>query len=189
MQKPEVRRLAEKIGLPNFAKKDSTGICFIGERPFRDFLERYLPKQPGPMMTPEGKVVGEHQGLSYYTIGQRQGLMIGGHRDFGPEPWFVAGKDLASNTLIVVQGHDHPLLLKSTLCAGQLTWIAGEAPDPARPYTAKTRYRQQDAPCRIAYREDGSMEVTFESPQWAVTPGQSVVLYDGEVCLGGGIIT
>ncbi len=188
LQKPEVRQLAEKIGLPNFAKKDSTGICFIGERPFREFLERYLPKNPGPMQTAEGKLVGEHQGLSYYTIGQRQGLMIGGQKGFGDEPWFVAGKDMASNTLIVVQGHDHPLLQKPSLAAGQLSWIAEEAPDPAKPYTAKTRYRQQDAPCRIAYLEDGSMRVEFDAPQWAVTPGQSVVLYDGEACLGGGII-
>ena len=188
LQKPEVRKLAEQIGLPNFAKKDSTGICFIGERPFREFLERYLPKQPGPMQTPEGKVVGEHQGLSYYTIGQRQGLMIGGHKDFSADPWFVAGKDMVSNTLIVVQGHDHPLLQNPTLTAGQLSWIAEEAPDPDKPYTAKTRYRQQDAPCRIAYLDDGSLRVDFDAPQWAVTPGQSVVLYDGEVCLGGGII-
>jgi tRNA-specific 2-thiouridylase len=188
MQKPEVRKLAEQIGLPNFAKKDSTGICFIGERPFREFLERYLPKTPGPMQTPEGKVVGEHQGLAYYTIGQRQGLMIGGQKDFSTEPWFVAGKDMASNTLIVVQGHDHPLLQMSSLTAGQLSWIAEEAPDPGKPYTAKTRYRQQDAPCRIAYLEDGSMQVNFDTPQWAVTPGQSVVLYDGEACLGGGIL-
>ena len=184
LQKPEVRQLAEKIGLPNFAKKDSTGICFIGERPFREFLERYLPKQPGPMRTPEGKLIGEHQGLSYYTIGQRQGLMIGGPG----EPWFVAGKDMASNTLIVVQGHDHPLLQSLTLTAGQLSWIAEAAPDPGKPYSAKTRYRQQDAPCRIAYQEGGTMQIDFDTPQWAVTPGQSVVLYDGEVCMGGGII-
>ncbi|MGD9788991.1 MAG: tRNA 2-thiouridine(34) synthase MnmA [Sulfuricellaceae bacterium] len=188
MQKPEVRRLAEQIGLPNFAKKDSTGICFIGERPFREFLERYLPKKPGPMQTPEGKLVGQHQGLSYYTLGQRQGLMIGGQKDFGDEPWFVAGKDMASNTLIVVQGHDHPLLQSLSLTASQLSWIAETAPDPGKAYTAKTRYRQQDAPCRITYLEDGSMQVDFDTPQWAVTPGQSVVLYDGEVCLGGGII-
>jgi tRNA-specific 2-thiouridylase len=184
LQKPEVRKLAEKIGLPNFAKKDSTGICFIGERNFREFLERYLPKHPGPMRTPEGVVVGEHQGLMYYTIGQRQGLMIGGPG----EPWFVAGKDMASNTLIVVQGHDHPLLQTSTLNAEQLSWIAEEAPNPDKPYSAKTRYRQQDAPCRISFLEDGTLRVDFDSPQWAATPGQSVVLYDGEVCLGGGII-
>jgi tRNA-specific 2-thiouridylase len=184
MQKPEVRKLAEKIGLPNFAKKDSTGICFIGERNFREFLERYLPKKPGPMRTPEGEVVGEHQGLMYYTIGQRQGLMIGGPG----EPWFVAGKDMASNTLTVVQGHDHPLLQTNTLKADQLSWISGEMPTSDKSYSAKTRYRQQDAPCRIAYLEDGTMQVNFDAPQWAVTPGQSVVLYDGEVCLGGGII-
>ena len=184
LQKPEVRKLAEKIGLPNFAKKDSTGICFIGERNFREFLERYLPKKPGPMQTPEGKVIGEHQGLSYYTIGQRQGLMIGGPG----EPWFVAGKDMVTNTLIVVQGHDHPQLQTPTLSAGQLSWISEEAPDPDKSYTAKPRYRQQDAPCRIAWLGNGTMRFDFDAPQWAVTPGQSVVLYDGEACLGGGII-
>ena len=188
LQKPEVRKLAERIGLPNFAKKDSTGICFIGERNFREFLERYLPKHPGPMKTPEGKLIGEHQGLMYYTLGQRQGLMIGGLKDGSSDPWFVAGKDMASNTLVVVQGHDHPLLQAGSLQAGQLSWIAEEAPDPDRPYTAKTRYRQQDAPCRIAFPEDGTMQVEFDTPQWAVTPGQSVVLYDSETCLGGGII-
>ncbi len=184
IQKPEVRRLAETIGLPNFAKKDSTGICFIGERPFREFLQRYLPKQPGPMQTPEGRVVGEHQGLMYYTLGQRQGLCIGGPG----EPWFVAGKDLTANILTVVQGHDHPLLYRSSLEAFDLSWVAEQAPDSARPYSAKTRYRQTDASCRIRLGENRGLEVTFDAPQWAVTPGQSVVLYDGSTCLGGGII-
>ena len=189
MPKTEVRRIAHEIGLPNAAKKDSTGICFIGERPFRAFLEQYLPKQPGLMQTPEGRVVGEHQGLMYYTLGQRQGLGIGGQKDGGVEPWFVAAKDLSTNTLVVVQGHDHPLLLNKTLNACQLSWISGAAPDPERAYAAKTRYRQNDAPCRVLTLYDDTLVLEFDAPQWAVTPGQSVVLYDGDVCLGGGIIT
>ncbi len=189
LPKPEVRRIAARIGLPNAQKKDSTGICFIGERNFREFLERYLPRDPGEMQTPDGRVVGRHQGLMYYTLGQRQGLGIGGQRDGSAEPWFVAAKEMATNTLIVVQGHDHPLLLRSTLAAGQLSWIAGVAPDPDRPYTAKTRYRQTDAACRITKLDAGAFELAFDTPQWAVTPGQSVVLYDGEVCLGGGVIS
>ncbi len=189
LPKPEVRKLAEKIGLPNAKKKDSTGICFIGERNFREFLERYLPRDPGEMRTPEGRVVGTHQGLMYYTLGQRQGLGIGGQKEGDGEPWFVACKDMGSNTLIVVQGHDHPLLQRNSLGAGQLTWISGEAPDPERAYTAKTRYRQTDAACHISTLYDDTLELVFDAPQWAVTPGQSVVLYDGEVCLGGGIIT
>jgi len=189
LPKPEVREIAARIGLPNAAKKDSTGICFIGERNFREFLERYLPRDPGEMRTPEGKRVGQHQGLMYYTLGQRQGLGIGGQKDGNDDPWFVAAKDMASNTLIVVQGHEHPLLKRSSLGAGQLSWISGEAPDPERTYTAKTRYRQTDAACRIATLVDDTLELVFDAPQWAVTPGQSVVLYDGEVCLGGGIIT
>ena len=189
LPKPEVRQIAEKIGLPNAAKKDSTGICFIGERNFRDFLERYLPRNPGDMRTPEGTCVGQHQGLMYYTLGQRQGLGIGGQKDGSTEPWFVAAKDMSTNTLIVVQGHEHPLLLRSSLDAGQLNWISGVAPDPERAYTAKTRYRQTDAACRITTLLDNTLQLVFDTPQWAVTPGQSVVLYDGEVCLGGGIIT
>jgi tRNA-specific 2-thiouridylase len=124
----------------------------------------------------------------YYTLGQRQGLGIGGQKDGNTEAWFVAAKDMATNTLIVVQGHGHPLLLRSSLAAGQLNWISGVAPDPHKPYTAKTRYRQADAPCRITRLDDDTLELVFDTPQWAVTPGQSVVLYDGEVCLGGGII-
>ncbi len=184
MQKPEVRRLAKKIGLPNFAKKDSTGICFIGERPFREFLQRYLPRQPGPMQTPDGRIVGEHQGLMFYTLGQRQGLCIGGPG----EPWFVAGKDMATNSLTVVQGHNHPLLFRSSLRALDLSWVAGQAPDLTRSHSAKTRYRQTDAPCRIHLNEEGELGVTFDAPQWAITPGQSFVVYEGPICLGGGII-
>ncbi|MBB5191114.1 tRNA-specific 2-thiouridylase [Silvimonas terrae] len=182
LQKTEVRAIAEQIALPNARKKDSTGICFIGERPFREFLNRYLPKVPGLMVTPEGRKVGEHMGLMYYTIGQRQGLGIGGEG----LPWFVAGKDMEKNELIVVQGHDHPLLLKNDLVALDCSWILGETPAPGR-YTAKTRYRQQDAACTLAVI-DGGVKLTFDEPQWAMTPGQSMVLYDGDVCMGGGII-
>ncbi|MFC4159696.1 tRNA 2-thiouridine(34) synthase MnmA [Chitinimonas lacunae] len=183
LHKTEVRSQAAALGLPNHAKKDSTGICFIGERPFREFLNRYLPRSPGLMRTPEGRRLGEHMGLMYYTLGQRQGLAIGGPG----EPWYVAAKDMANNELIVVQGHDHPLLLSERLTAGQLSWVADQPPPPGR-YSAKTRYRQQDAACEIAAVEDGRLEVRFDSAQWAVTPGQSLVLYDGPVCLGGGII-
>jgi tRNA-specific 2-thiouridylase len=188
LRKTEVRRLAEAAGLHNFAKKDSTGICFIGERPFRDFLNRYLPKKPGPMRTPEGRVVGEHIGLAFYTIGQRKGIGLGGAKDGGGEPWYVAAKDMDRNELIVVQGHDHPLLLNPNLTAAELSWVAGDAPDRSAAYAGKTRYRQSDASCHIAAIADGQCAVAFDAPQWAVTPGQSAVLYQGEVCLGGGII-
>lgn len=185
--KSQVRDIAREHGLSNHAKKDSTGICFIGERPFREFLNRYLPTQPGDMLTPEGKVVGQHMGLSFYTLGQRQGLGIGGSRDSSSEPWFVAGKHMARNQLIVVQGHDHPLLLNTQLDALEMHWISGRIPDLSRAFAAKTRYRQQDAACRINLNTH--THFSFETAQWAVTPGQSVVAYDGETCLGGGIIT
>ena len=188
LPKTEVREIAKKAHLANHAKRDSTGICFIGERPFREFLNRYLPTQPGPMVTPEGKKVGDHQGLSFYTLGQRQGLGIGGGKDSSGKPWFVAGKDMKSNTLIVVQGHDHPLLLTPHLSAIEMHWISGTAPDISRPYTAKTRYRQHDAACRITAIDGDRASFVFDEAQWAVTPGQSVVVYDGAVCLGGGII-
>ncbi|HEY7759607.1 MAG TPA: tRNA 2-thiouridine(34) synthase MnmA [Burkholderiales bacterium] len=181
--KRDVRSLARRIGLPNHAKRDSTGICFIGERPFREFLMRYLPTAPGPMETPDGRRVGTHHGLMYYTIGQRHGLGVGGPGD----AWYVAHKEIEANRLVVVQGHDHPALFKGRLRAGQLSWVAPDAPAPA-PYAAKTRYRQADAPCVLTQVDTGACEVSFERPQWAVTPGQSVVLYDGDVCLGGGII-
>ena len=186
--KSEVRTIAEQHGLSNYAKKDSTGICFIGERPFREFLNRYLPTQPGEMHTPEGKVVGKHIGLSFYTIGQRHGLGIGGAKDASGEPWFVCSKDMAHNRLIVVQGHDHPALLTPHLDAMEMHWISGHAPDLMCNYAAKTRYRQQDAACRITASSGGNASFTFDEAQWAVTPGQSVVVYDGEVCFGGGII-
>lgn len=181
--KSDVRKLAEKLGLPNAKKKDSTGICFIGERPFREFLNRYLPKAPGEMQTPAGKVVGQHMGLMYYTIGQRQGLGIGG----AGEPWFVADKDLNNNILIVVQGHDHPLLLKSSLVASDLSWTSSYPPKAGQ-YTAKTRYRQQDAGCRMSFTGVDQVALEFVHPQWAITPGQSAVIYDGEHCIGGGVI-
>lgn len=192
LQKSTVREIARDAGLANHAKKDSTGICFIGERPFREFLARYLPRTPGPMLTPEGQRVGEHMGLSYYTIGQRQGLGIGGRRsvdgNVNGEAWFVAEKRIAENSLIVVQGHDHPLLLKPELHAADLAWTRATPPATDCAYGAKTRYRQHDARCRIGFDASGALEVRFEQPQRAITPGQSVVLYDGEVCLGGGII-
>jgi tRNA-specific 2-thiouridylase len=190
--KTEVRKIAEKLQLPNAAKKDSTGICFIGERPFRDFLNQYLSYKPGPIKLDDGTTVGEHVGLSFYTLGQRKGIGIGGlkaHRnaDGTSEPWFVARKDIANNTLYIVQGHDHPWLLSSQLEAGQSNWIAGVAPE-AGTFSAKTRYRQADVDCRVLAQGLDRFTLDFTDPQWAVTPGQSAVLYDGDVCLGGGII-
>ena len=191
--KTEVRRIADEAGLPNARKKDSTGICFIGERPFREFLNRYIAKAPGPIKSDAGRVIGQHQGLSFYTLGQRQGLGIGGIKEKGAQrgggehaPWFVARKDMESNTLWVVQGHDHPWLLSPQLQADDLSWIAG-SPPAAGAFHAKTRYRQHDAACQLSWSE-GQMHLNFPQPQWAVTPGQSAVLYDGEVCLGGGVI-
>ncbi|HWX11558.1 MAG TPA: tRNA 2-thiouridine(34) synthase MnmA [Trinickia sp.] len=189
MPKTQVRAIAEQIGLPNAKKKDSTGICFIGERPFREFLNRYLPTRPGPMKTPDGTVVGKHIGLAFYTFGQRKGIGLGGSKAGSGEPWFVAGKDMATNTLYVVQGHEHPWLLSETLLAGNVSWVSGAAPEPRVHIAAKTRYRQADAACMFAPAGvAGAFALTFEMPQWAVTPGQSAVLYDGDVCLGGGII-
>jgi tRNA-uridine 2-sulfurtransferase len=194
LRKTEVRRIAHELGLPNAKKKDSTGICFIGERPFREFLNRYISKEPGPIKDERGRVLGEHQGLSFYTLGQRQGLGIGGIKARGAQrgggehaPWFVARKDLERNTLWVVQGHDHPWLQSLALDADDASWVAGDAP-PAGPYASKTRYRQADAPCKLAPAANGQFHLDFPHAQWAVTPGQSAVLYDGEVCLGGGVI-
>ncbi len=192
LPKTEVRRIAAEIGLPNAAKKDSTGICFIGERPFREFLNRYLPTQPGPIRTSEGKLLGRHNGLAFHTLGQRKGLGIGGVRgsqreDGTADAWYAARKDLAANTLYAVQGHDHPWLLSRQLSAQHASWIAGEPP-AAGAYAAKTRYRQADAACRLAAGGAAAFSLEFDQDQWAVTPGQSAVLYDGEVCLGGGII-
>lgn len=183
LHKPQVREMAAKLALPTAAKKDSTGICFIGERPFREFLQRYMPTEPGLMVTPEGKAVGEHIGLMYYTIGQRKGLGIGG----AGEPWFVAEKDLQRNELIVVQGHQHPLLLHRSLIMDNLSFTLPHSPQDGR-YHAKTRYRMADAACTLTRLDETRMRLDFDTPQWAVTPGQSAVLYDGEICLGGGII-
>ena len=194
MTKTEVRALATRIGLPNARKKDSTGICFIGERPFREFLGRYLHQQPGAIEDERGRIIGRHMGLSFYTLGQRQGLGIGGVKAGGGShaPWYVARKDLARNVLVAVQGHDHPWLMSRTLRAADASWIAGEPPPPGH-YAAKTRYRQADAACRFEPEAGASasacFRLDFEQPQWAVTPGQSAVIYAGEVCLGGGIIT
>jgi tRNA-specific 2-thiouridylase len=191
LEKTAVRRIAEDIGLHNARKKDSTGICFIGERPFREFLGRYLPTRPGPIKTPDGRTVGEHVGLAFYTLGQRKGIGIGGSRDGSGAPWFVAAKDLERNVLTVVQGHDHPLLRSNTLDAISASWISGHAPVDGLRCGAKTRYRQTDAACRYRQARENAdaFALDFDAPQWAVTPGQSAVLYDGEVCLGGGIIS
>jgi tRNA-specific 2-thiouridylase len=184
MKKSDVRGIALEAGLPNHAKKDSTGICFIGERPFREFLNRYLPRTPGPIKDPSGRILGEHIGLAFYTIGQRKGIGVGGPG----EAWYVARKNLVANELVIVQGHDHPLLLKNELKADDASWISGKTPEIPSTHTAKTRYRQADALCTLAKVLESGIEIDFPAPQWAVTPGQSVVLYDGEVCLGGGVI-
>ncbi|MGH8800346.1 MAG: tRNA 2-thiouridine(34) synthase MnmA, partial [Casimicrobiaceae bacterium] len=185
--KRDVRAIAREQGLPTHAKKDSTGICFIGERPFREFLARYLPRESGSIETADGGVVGRHQGLAYYTLGQRQGLGVGGTRGGGHAPWFVAGKDRARNALIVVQGHDHPRLYADAVDTGPMHWLAGTAP-LGRRLAAKTRYRMPDAPCRIEPLDATRWHVRFDDPQWAPTPGQYLVLYDGEACLGGAVI-
>lgn len=202
LHKTEVRRIAAEIGLPNAKKKDSTGICFIGERPFREFLNRYIQKEPGvikdgtppPSDKAYGRVIGKHEGLSFYTLGQRQGLGIGGIKAKGAQrgsgehaPWFVARKDMEKNTLWVVQGHDHPLLQSHQLHALDASWVAGAPPLPS-PLNSKARYRQADAPCTLTQINGDAFSLQFPEAQWAVTPGQSAVLYDGEVCLGGGII-
>ena len=188
LQKSEVRRLAREQTLPVFDKKDSTGICFIGERPFAQFLETYLPAQPGHIETLEGRRVGQHRGLMYYTLGQRQGLGIGGRNDAGEAPWYVADKDLARNALIVVQGHDHPAMQRNEAWASQLAWVAGAPPAQRFDCTAKVRYRQPDQACSVEVLADGGVHVRFHQPQRAVTPGQYVVFYMGEVCLGGGVV-
>jgi tRNA-uridine 2-sulfurtransferase len=192
LRKTEVRRLALEAGLPNATKRDSTGICFIGERPFREFLSRYLKQEPGVIEDERGRAVGRHVGLSFYTLGQRQGLNIGGvkgrsNADGIHAPWFVAAKDLTRNVLVAVQGHEHPLLLATQVQVSQASWVSGQAPDQAR-LGAKTRYRQSDGACAFEAVGGDAFRLGFDAPQWAVTPGQSAVLYDGEVCLGGGVI-
>jgi len=189
LPKTEVRKIAAEARLPNHAKKDSTGICFIGERPFREFLNRYLPREPGPIITPEGMRVGTHIGLAFYTIGQRKGIGIGGKAGAGGDAWYVAQKDLGANALIVVQGHDHMLMMRRSLQAEDASWISGDLPQAGSSHSAKTRYRQADSACVVTRSEDDAIAVEFAQPQWAVTPGQSVVLYDGAVCLGGAVIS
>ncbi len=191
--KRDVRRIAEQAGLHNCAKKDSTGICFIGERPFKEFLSRYLPEQPGEIRALDSDtVLGQHDGLMYHTLGQRKGLKIGGIAGGAQagehDAWYVAGKDMAKNLLYVVQGHDHPALLSDRLVAADMSWVSGRAPHGHWVYGAKTRYRQEDAPCQIDSVTPERCEIVFGTPQWAVTPGQSVVLYESRVCLGGGVI-
>jgi len=183
LRKAEVRELARKHKLPNYNRKDSTGICFIGERRFREFLSRYLPAQPGEIQQLDGTVIGQHQGLMYYTIGQRQGLGIGGPG----EPWFVVSKDLDKNILFVVEGKNHPALFHSALIAEELHWISGTSPAPLT-CTARIRHRQDEQKCHISEAQNGQLRVDFEHPQRAIAPGQSVVIYDGDLCLGGGII-
>ncbi len=188
LNKTEVRELARKAGLATHDKKDSTGICFIGERPFRAFLNRYIPANPGDICTPDGARVGRHNGLMFYTLGQRQGLGIGGTRLGDGDAWYVAEKDLTNNRLTVVQGHDHVRLFADRVTAVNLSWMSGITPHCNWVYGAKTRYRQKDAPCVIASSTQQSSAIEFAEPQWAITPGQSVVVYESNVCLGGGII-
>lgn len=188
LEKPQVRALAEQHGLATARKKDSTGICFIGERRFRDFLKQYLPAQPGAIETPEGKVIGEHHGLMYHTIGQRQGLGIGGLKDASDEAWYVLDKDMARNVLIVGQGNDHPRLFSKALQVAHIYWVNPVTLDGPCPLTAKVRYRQSDQSCILDAQPQGGYRVHFDRPQRAVTPGQSVVFYQGEICLGGGVI-
>ena len=186
--KPEVRRLAAEAGFPNHAKRDSTGICFIGERNFRGFLARYLPARPGPIRSADGTLIGRHHGLLYYTLGQRQGLGIGGIRGYPDQPWYVIAKNLDDNTLVVAQGRDHPALYQRSLIAADLHWIAETAPHLPLRCAAKTRYRQPDQACTVKPGDAGQLRVDFDRPQWAVTPGQAVVFYRGDQCLGGGTI-
>ena len=189
LPKVEVRRIAEDAGFPNHAKKDSTGICFIGERRFREFLSRYIPAQPGAIETPDGREIGHHSGLMYYTIGQRQGLGIGGVPGASEAPWFVVGKDLERDVLLAVQGHDHPLLLHRGLEASRLSWIAGSPPgEPPYPCRARIRHRHPLQECRIVELESERCRVEFQRPQRAIAPGQSVVFYNDAACLGGGMI-
>jgi tRNA-specific 2-thiouridylase len=188
LNKDEVRRIAEDNNLATSAKKDSTGICFIGERNFKEFLSRYLPAQPGDIRSADGMLLGRHDGLMYYTLGQRKGLGIGGRNDANEQPWYVVAKDLSSNTLIVAQGQDHPLLYSRGLIAQHVHWITGSAPEPHFQCWAKTRYRQPDQACVISDINERQCTVRFNTAQRAVTPGLSVVFFEGDECLGGGII-
>ncbi len=187
LEKAAVRERARQAGLPVFDKPDSTGICFIGERPFREFLAQFLAEAPGPIQTPSGERLGTHRGLPFYTLGQREGLQIGGRRGATEQPWYVGAKDAHKNTLIVVQGHDHPLLSSTQLTTEAMHWLAAPRTEPFR-CTVKVRYRQADQLATLEPREDGTAKVVFERPQRAVTPGQYAVAYDGERCLGGAVI-
>lgn len=187
LEKQRVRELAQKAGFKNHNKKDSTGICFIGERKFKTFLEQYIPAQPGDIVTDKGEVIGKHQGLMYHTLGQRKGLGIGGLKNSDEQAWYVLAKDLEKNELVVGQGHDHPMLYKKTLIASQLNWITNP-PQQDQVLKAKTRYRQPDQGCKIISINESQVQVEFEQAQMAITPGQSVVFYDGEICFGGGVI-
>lgn len=188
LHKPDVRKLAEQYKLPVFNKKDSTGICFIGERKFTEFLKQYLSPQPGKIETDNGEIIGEHEGLMYYTLGQRKGIGIGGKKNTSDDPWFVLDKDLKRNVLVIGQGTNHPMLYKKQLTASQLTWVNGDMPDPSQPYHAKIRYRQTEQSCRLKILSTENISVEFDEPQRAITPGQSVVIYDHDDCLGGGVI-
>ena len=188
LEKPEVRKIAEEQGLVTHDKKDSTGICFIGERKFKDFLSQYLPAQPGIIETCEGEEIGKHDGLMYHTLGQRKGLLIGGKKEHGDEPWYVVEKDTVRNILIVGQGAQHPRLFSQGLIADQLHWVDRQGPSSETKMMVKTRYRQHDIPCTLIPLGNDRVKVVFDEPQKAVTPGQSAVFYQGDTCLGGGII-
>ena len=188
LEKPVVRQIALEQNLITHNKKDSTGICFIGERKFKDFLQQYIPAQPGNIETPQGDIVGKHDGLMYHTLGQRKGLHIGGLKNASEDPWYVVAKDLERNVLIAGQGADHPLLYSNGLIANQLHWVDRKGPVQTMQLTVKTRYRQQDVPCTVEPINNGEVKVMFDKPEKAVTPGQSAVFYLGDVCLGGGII-
>jgi tRNA-specific 2-thiouridylase len=187
LEKAAVRERARRAGLPVYDKPDSTGICFIGERPFAEFLARFLPATPGAIETPEGVSVGSHRGLAFYTLGQRAGLSIGGRRGYSQAPWFVAAKDAARNVLVVVQGHDHPRLSSRELATGVMHWLT-EPPVTAFRAQVKVRYRQLDQAARVEPRADGTARIVFDEPQRAVTPGQFAVLYDAQRCIGGAVI-
>jgi len=188
LDKPEVRRIAQEAGFITHDKKDSTGICFIGERKFKDFLQRFLPAQPGEIIDDQGNVIGKHDGLMYHTLGQRKGLGVGGGHGKGNDPWYAADKDLKNNRLVAVQGKNHPLLQHPILVANTLDWVSGNCPELNQSIKAKIRYRQAEQACKIIEHENGKIVVQFDEPQTAVAPGQSVVFYDGKDCLGGGII-
>jgi len=187
-EKQRVRQMAEEAGLVNYDRKDSTGICFIGERRFNDFIAQYIPNEPGPIRSVEGEVVGQHRGLMFHTVGQRKGLGIGGRKDGNDEPWFVVDKLLDSNTLLVAQGHNHPALFAQGLNAQSLHWITANPGEASFRCTARTRHRQQDEPCIVQLHDDDSCRVIFDQPMRAIAPGQYVVFYDEEICLGGGVI-